>query len=145
MLLAIFFHSLVPPSTTPFSSHPSPTATSSVSSNFLSLPCKILVVTPAPRYSYLLSSHYFPLALAVSGVSRSVHAVLTGPRARRRTDAGVAIREDSLMEIWDGLEQCWEDSESLRRGVGGISTVGGGLPLRSAYQDLRETPSMTRS
>ncbi|KAG1790981.1 uncharacterized protein HD556DRAFT_1241415 [Suillus plorans] len=115
------------PSSTSASSHSSPTATSPVSSDN---PVNSL---QDPRghsrasLSYLLSSHYFSLALSVSGVCRAVHAVLTGPRARRRTDAGVAIREDSLVEIWDGLERCWEDFESLRRGAGGIGTVGGGL------------------
>ena len=115
------------PSSTSASSHPSPTAASPVASDF---PVNSL---QDPRghsrasLSYLLSSHYFSLALAVSGVCRAVHAVLTGPRARRRTEAGVAIRENSIVEIWDGLEQCWEDFESLRRGAGGIGTVGGGL------------------
>ncbi|KAG2752167.1 hypothetical protein P692DRAFT_20798530 [Suillus brevipes Sb2] len=115
------------PSSASASSHSSPSATSPVSSDF---PVNSL---QDPRghsrasLSYLLSSHYFSLALSVSGVCRAVHAVLTGPRARRRTDAGVAIREDSLVEIWDRLERCWEDFESLRRGAGGIGTVGGGL------------------
>lgn len=60
-------------------------------------------------------------------VCSAVHTVLTGPRARRRTDAGVAIRKDSLVEIWDGIERFWEDFESLRHGAGGISTLSGGL------------------
>ncbi|KAG1728707.1 hypothetical protein EDD22DRAFT_414083 [Suillus occidentalis] len=61
------------------------------------------------------------------GVCPAVHAVLTGPRACRRTDAGVAIRKDSLVEIRGGLERFWEDFESLRHGAGGISTLCCGL------------------
>ncbi|KAJ8584584.1 hypothetical protein M405DRAFT_866094 [Rhizopogon salebrosus TDB-379] len=30
-------------------------------------------------------------------------------------------------QIWDGLERCWEDFESLRREAGGTGTVGGGF------------------
>jgi hypothetical protein len=30
-------------------------------------------------------------------------------------------------QIWDGLERCWEDFESLRHKAGGIGTVGGSL------------------
>ncbi|KAG1749013.1 uncharacterized protein EDB91DRAFT_1112007 [Suillus paluster] len=115
------------PSSSSASSHPSPTATSPVSPDFPITSLQDPRGHSRASLSYLLAAHYFSLALAVSAVCRSVHAVLTGPRARRRTDAGVAIREDSLVEIWDGLEQCWEDFESLRRGAGGIGTVGGGL------------------
>ncbi|OAX40042.1 hypothetical protein K503DRAFT_809201 [Rhizopogon vinicolor AM-OR11-026] len=115
------------PSSTSTSSHPSPTATSPVVPDFPVTSLQDPRGHSRTSLSYLLSSHYFSLALAVSGVCRAVHAVLTGPRARRRTEAGVAIREESLVEIWDGLEQCWEDFEALRRGAGGIGTVGGGL------------------
>jgi len=114
------------PSSTSASSHPSP-ATSPVVSDFPVTSLQDPRGHSRASLSYLLSSHYFSLALAVSGVCRAVHTVLTGPRARRRIEAGGAIREDSLVEIWDRLEQCWEDFESLRRGAGGIGTVGGGL------------------
>ncbi|KIJ60672.1 hypothetical protein HYDPIDRAFT_98320 [Hydnomerulius pinastri MD-312] len=77
--------------------------------------------------AYLLTTQYFSLALAVSGVCRAIHSVLTGPRARRRAEAGIPIREDALMEIWDSLERCWDDFEALRHGAGGIGTVGGGI------------------
>lgn len=132
----IAFQSTLPPqycasasgsASTSTSSHSSPTATSPVSSDFPLSSLQDPRGHSRASLSYLLSSHYFSLALAVSGVCRMVHSVLTGPRARRRTDAGVAIREDSLVEIWDGLERCWEDFEALRRGAGGIGTVGGGL------------------
>lgn len=124
------FQSTLPPqycASASSSTPSSPAATSPVSAEFPITSLQDPRGHSRASLSYLLSYHYFSLAVAVSGVCRAIHAVLTGPRARRRTDAGVAIREDSLVEIWDGLEQCWEDFESLRRGAGGIGTVGGGL------------------
>ncbi|KAH7929778.1 hypothetical protein BV22DRAFT_1002173 [Leucogyrophana mollusca] len=108
------------------SSHASPTPNSPVLSDF---PISLQDPRGHSRASlaYLVTTHYFSLALAVSRVCRAVHAVLTGPRARLRADAGVAIREDSLVEIWEGLERCWDDFEALRRGAVGVGTVGGGV------------------
>ncbi|KAF9228637.1 hypothetical protein BS17DRAFT_772276 [Gyrodon lividus] len=77
--------------------------------------------------AYLLTTQYFTLALAVSGVCRAIHAVLTGPRARRHAEAGIPMREEALMDIWDNLERCWDDFEALRRGAGGVGTIGGGF------------------
>lgn len=69
---------------------------------------------------YLLFSNYVSLALSMSGVFCCSHSTYWA-------DAGVAIRKDSLVEIWDGIERFWEDFESLRHGAGGISTLSGGL------------------
>ncbi|KAL4065387.1 hypothetical protein V8B97DRAFT_1868574 [Scleroderma yunnanense] len=75
--------------------------------------------------AYMFAKHYLSLTLAVSKVSRAVHANLTGPRARQCTEDGVLVREDEMINIWDNLARCWDDFEGLRREAGG--TVGGGL------------------
>ncbi|EGO21595.1 hypothetical protein SERLADRAFT_440847 [Serpula lacrymans var. lacrymans S7.9] len=77
--------------------------------------------------AYLLTTHYFSLALSVSAICRRIHAILTGTRARRRAEAGVGVDEESLVEVWDELERCWDQFEALRRGAGGIGGMGGGL------------------
>ncbi|KAH7889892.1 hypothetical protein F5I97DRAFT_606993 [Phlebopus sp. FC_14] len=105
----------------PASTHSSPTPGSPVSSEF---PLQDLRGHSRASFSYLLVSHYFSLTLAVSRECRSIHAVLTGPAARRSADAGIPVREGALMEIWDNLEHCWSDFEALRRGAGGVAGVG---------------------
>jgi hypothetical protein len=53
---------------------------------------------------------------------RRIHAVLTGPKARR--SPADSLDENGLRDVWEGLERCWDDFEAVRRtglGAGGIS------------------------
>lgn len=71
-----------------------------------------------------MTTQYFSLALAVSQACRAIHSTLTGPRARRRTES---IRKEAVIEIWDNLECCWDNFESLRRNPSGVGAAGGDL------------------
>ncbi|KAH7909713.1 hypothetical protein BJ138DRAFT_1010277 [Hygrophoropsis aurantiaca] len=108
----------------------SPPSSSSTSSHTSSSPASP-ILSEDPRghsrasMTYFITRQYFSLALAVSQVCHAIHAVLTGPKARLRADAGVALREDSLTEIWEGLEHCWDDFETLRHGAAGVAISGG--------------------
>lgn len=75
----------------------------------------------------MVTTQYFSLALAVSQTCRAIHSTLTGPRARRRTDSGVAIPKEAVTEIWDNLERCWDNFETLRRNPSGVGAAGGDL------------------
>ncbi|KAG1747851.1 uncharacterized protein EDB91DRAFT_47256 [Suillus paluster] len=134
-----FFHSLVPPSTTPL-----PQRLCSVLYACFITPLAYRHLSSVVQFPYhFLARSSWPLprlAILPSLFPWSTQCLLT----LMRVVAPTLAREDSHVEIWDGLEQCWEDFESLRRGAGCIGTVGG-LPLRSAYQDWRQTPLMTRS
>ncbi|KAF8136113.1 hypothetical protein EV363DRAFT_1318759 [Boletus edulis] len=48
---------------------------------------------PRAALAYLVTTQYFSLTLAVSKACRAIHSTLTGPRARRQTDA---IRGESV-------------------------------------------------
>lgn len=82
---------------------------------------------PRAALAYLVTSQHFSLALAVSRVCRSIHSTLTGPRARWRSESGVAIRKEAVVEIWDDLERCWDNFETLRRNPSGVGAAGGDL------------------
>ncbi|KAG6379104.1 hypothetical protein JVT61DRAFT_11540 [Boletus reticuloceps] len=79
---------------------------------------------PRAALAYLVTTQYFSLALAVSKACRAIHSTLTGPRARRQTDA---IRGESVTAIWDALERCWDNFETLRRNASGVGAAGGDL------------------
>jgi hypothetical protein len=57
----------------------------------------------------------FAIPLHLSAVCRRVYVVLTGTRAARRAQDGGGVDAEGMRNVWDGLEQCWEDLEALRR------------------------------
>ncbi|KAF9239636.1 hypothetical protein BU15DRAFT_74490 [Melanogaster broomeanus] len=126
----VAFQSTLPPqycATSQISTPSSSQATSPVTPNFPFNSLQDSRGHSRTSLAYLLTTQYFSLALALSGVCRAIHSVLTGPRARRLAEAGIPMREEALMEIWDSLERCWHDFEALRRSAGGVGSVGGGL------------------
>lgn len=74
-----------------------------------------------------MTSQYFSLTLAVSQACRAIHSTLTDPRARKRIGSRIAIVKEALTEIWDNLERCWDDFETLRRNPPGVGAAGGDL------------------
>lgn len=72
--------------------------------------------------AFVVATHYFSLTLNLSSVCRHIHAVLTGPKARRiHVDS---LDEDGLRDVWEGLERCWDEFETVRRtgiGAGGVN------------------------
>lgn len=75
----------------------------------------------------MVTTQYFSLALAVSHACRAIHSTLTGPRARRRTGSGIAVPREAVREIWDSLERCWDNFETLRRNPSGVGATGGDI------------------
>ncbi|KAK7440186.1 hypothetical protein VKT23_017129 [Stygiomarasmius scandens] len=70
-------------------------------------------------HPYLQITHLFSIPLRLSAVCRKVHSVLTSRRAARRIEEGRGIDAEGMRDIWDGLDSCWEEFESLRRSFGG--------------------------
>ncbi|KAF7295332.1 Zn(2)-C6 fungal-type domain-containing protein [Mycena indigotica] len=68
----------------------------------------------SPLRAYMNTVDIFSIPLELSAVCRRVYVVLTGPRAARQAQEGGGIDAEGMRNIWDGLEQCWEDFESLR-------------------------------
>lgn len=52
---------------------------------------------------------------------------MTSRHARQRLESGAAINEKAVTEIWDELERCWGDFETLRRNPVGVGAAGGDL------------------
>ncbi|KAJ6500500.1 hypothetical protein C8R45DRAFT_71511 [Mycena sanguinolenta] len=67
-----------------------------------------------PLHAYLNTADSFAIPLHLSEVCRRVYVVLTGMRAARRAQEGGGIDAEGMRNVWDGLEQCWEDFETLR-------------------------------
>ncbi|KAG8217340.1 hypothetical protein J3R82DRAFT_5435 [Butyriboletus roseoflavus] len=116
-------HSIASPAC---SSRSSPSSSSPVTPTF---PFKSPLENGHPRaaLAYMVTTQYFSLALAVSQACRAIHYTLTGPRARRRAESGIAIRKEAVSEIWDNLEHCWDNFETLRRNPSGVGAAGGDL------------------
>ncbi|KAF5372942.1 hypothetical protein D9758_001674 [Tetrapyrgos nigripes] len=70
-------------------------------------------------HPYLQITHLFSIPLRLSGVCRKVHSILTSKRAVRRMEAGGGVDAEGMRGIWDGLDSCWEEFDSLRRSFGG--------------------------
>ena len=71
---------------------------------------------------FVLTTQYFSLTLNLGTVCRLIHTVLTGPKARRCP--ADSLDENGLRDIWEGLEKCWDEFESVRRsglGAGSVS------------------------
>jgi hypothetical protein len=69
-------------------------------------------------HPYLQVTHLFSVPLHLGSVCRKVHTVLTGVKAARRAEEGGGVDAEGMREIWEGLDQCWEDFEAIRRGTG---------------------------
>nr|GAT59651.1 predicted protein [Mycena chlorophos] len=65
-------------------------------------------------HAYMATAESFSVPLQLSAVCRRVYVVLTGPRAAQRAQDGGGVDAEGMRNIWDGLEQCWEDFEALR-------------------------------
>ncbi|KAF8184885.1 hypothetical protein K438DRAFT_1837044 [Mycena galopus ATCC 62051] len=105
------------------SPHPSP-----VSSSFLqgaghgplSIPQRLIhPQSPHPQlatplHAYTNTADSFAIPLHLSAVCRRVYVVLTGTRAARRAQDGGGVDAEGMRNVWDGLEQCWEDFEAFR-------------------------------
>jgi hypothetical protein len=52
-----------------------------------------------------------------------VHSTLTSKRASRRIEGG-GVDAEGMRAIWDGLDSCWEEFDSLRRSFGSGNIVG---------------------
>lgn len=63
----------------------------------------------------------------MSRACRAIHSTLTSPRARQRIESGGAIHKEAVIEIWDELESCWANFETLRRSPSGVGAAGGDL------------------
>ncbi|KAJ7836994.1 hypothetical protein B0H14DRAFT_2792410 [Mycena olivaceomarginata] len=68
-----------------------------------------------PIHAYMNTVDSFAIPLHLSAVCRRVYVVLTGTRAARRAQDGGGVDAEGMRNVWDGLEQCWEDLEALRR------------------------------
>ncbi|KAJ7074266.1 hypothetical protein C8F01DRAFT_1272899 [Mycena amicta] len=65
-------------------------------------------------HAYMKTADSFSVPLQLSAVCRRVYAVLTGSRAARRAQEGGGIDAEGMRNVWDGLEQCWEEFEAMR-------------------------------
>ncbi|KAF7353620.1 Zn(2)-C6 fungal-type domain-containing protein [Mycena venus] len=68
----------------------------------------------SPIHAYMSTADSFTIPLHLSAVCRRVYVVLTGTRAARRAQDGGGVDAEGMRNVWDGLEQCWEDFETLR-------------------------------
>ncbi|KAJ7724059.1 hypothetical protein DFH07DRAFT_273891 [Mycena maculata] len=68
-----------------------------------------------PLHSYMNTAETFSIPLHLSSICRRIYVVLTGGRAARRAQDGGGVEAEGMRNVWDGLEQCWEDFEALRR------------------------------
>ncbi|KAJ7470289.1 hypothetical protein FB451DRAFT_331660 [Mycena latifolia] len=105
------------------SPHPSPVSPSfppGVHGPALSIPHKLIHPQSAhpqlvaPLHAYMNTADSFEVPLHLSSVCRRVYVVLTGTRAARRAQEGGGVDAEGMRNVWDGLEQCWEDLEALR-------------------------------
>ncbi|KAJ7184264.1 hypothetical protein C8R46DRAFT_455587 [Mycena filopes] len=69
----------------------------------------------AALHSYMNTAESFAIPIHLSSVCRRVYVVLTGTCAARRAQDGGGVDAEGMRNVWDGLEQCWEDFEVLRR------------------------------
>ncbi|CAK5279459.1 unnamed protein product [Mycena citricolor] len=117
------FQSSIAPHSLGFHSNspiPSPLAASFPPSPDLPVPHRLIHPQSAhPQlvgalHSYMSTADTFSIPLHLSLVCRRVYAVLTGSRAARRAQEGGGIDAEGMRNVWDGLEQCWEDLDMLR-------------------------------
>ncbi|KAG5716270.1 hypothetical protein E4T56_gene10634 [Termitomyces sp. T112] len=64
---------------------------------------------------FLRTSQLFSLPLQLSTICRRVHSVLTGSKATRRAEEHGLIDAQGMREIWEDLDLCWKQFDSMRR------------------------------
>ena len=60
---------------------------------------------------YVFTFRYVAVPLRISSVCRTIHAALTGSKARQRE----GVKEDLLLKAWSSLDRCWQDLDELRQ------------------------------
>ncbi|KAI0831185.1 hypothetical protein BC628DRAFT_1311765 [Trametes gibbosa] len=65
-----------------------------------------------PSAIYSFAYRFVTVPLRIAQVCREIHAALTGPKARQQE---LELNEDKLQAVWDALETCWRQLESLRQ------------------------------
>ncbi|KAF7441014.1 hypothetical protein PC9H_001363 [Pleurotus ostreatus] len=134
--LATIQQSLLSPGYTGDTSHPgSPTFTAAAETSSHSVittqSCSRARTTPP--VSYWHPNYVFSLPLRLSSVCRDIHAVLTGAKAAR---CQLDIDAEGMRRIWDGLANCWDDFDTVRRqGTSNVTEDGVDLDrFASAWQ-----------
>ncbi|KAG6874282.1 hypothetical protein C0995_001507 [Termitomyces sp. Mi166 len=69
----------------------------------------------AAAQAFSRTSQLFYLPLQISMICRKVHYVLTGPKATRRAEEHGLIDAHGMREIWEDLDICWKQFDSMRR------------------------------
>ena len=59
----------------------------------------------------MFTFRYVAVPLRISSVCRTIHAALTGPKARQSG----GVKEDLLLNAWNSLDRCWQDLDDLRQ------------------------------
>ena len=138
--------SLLSPGYTGDTSHPgSPTFTAAAETSSHSVitaqSCSRARTTPP--VSYWHPNHVFSLPLRLSSVCRDIHAVLTGAKAVR---CQLDVDAEGMRRIWDGLANCWDDFDIVRRqGASNVTEDGVDLDrFASAWQVSNLVPFLRR-
>lgn len=71
--------------------------------------------SPSPSPCYLQVTQLLSIPVQLGIACRKVHAVLTGPKASRRADEHGLVDAHGMREIWEDLDHCWREFDSLRR------------------------------
>lgn len=83
---------------------------------------------------FFRTSQLFSLPLHLSTICRKVHYVLTGPKATRRAEEHGLVDAHGMREIWDDLDLCWKQFDSMRRNGSSDQESIGFEQLVSAWQ-----------
>ncbi|GJE90864.1 GAL4 and fungal transcription factor domain-containing protein [Phanerochaete sordida] len=59
---------------------------------------------------FVFTFRYVAVPLRISSVCRTIHAALTGPKAKQRD----GVQEELLTKAWNSLDRCWHDLDGLR-------------------------------
>ncbi|KAF6765052.1 hypothetical protein DFP72DRAFT_1058868 [Ephemerocybe angulata] len=78
-----------------------------------SSPPAALLTPEAQLYNRLISSSTLPSQLNMT--CRKIHGVLTGPKATRRAEEHNLIDAHGMREIWNDLDRCWSEFNTIRR------------------------------
>ncbi|KAF9049374.1 hypothetical protein BDZ89DRAFT_1057737 [Hymenopellis radicata] len=86
-------------------------------------------------HPYLQVTHLFSIPLHLSAVCRKTHTILTSAKALRKAEEGGGVDGEGIRELWDGLQRCWEEFESVKKPGGIDSEVDGQIErFASAWQ-----------
>ena len=80
-------------------------------------PHQIHALADSQSQEFFQAHHLFNIPVQLGSICRKIHAVLTGPKAKLRASAGSPVDEAGIRDVWEGLERCWDQFDSLRRGV----------------------------